>query len=367
MSQNLEIGLIIKGLTGDTNTLNTKNSLGSDTFVVNDTRNVGIGTNNPSERLEVSGKTKTESLQITSGATNIGYVLTLTDINGNSEWQAPVGIFSISGVTPISSSTVGNNSVISIPHSKADGSTKGAAAFNSSDFNDNGNGLISIDYVNGQSASASTKGFVTSTNWTSFNNKQNTVTLTTTGSTGVATFNPTTGALNVPTYGGSTGSGLGYTLLFGFSSTQNVISTAFPETYVFGPNVDGEWLLVANDRFSRRNRAIKSGTIKSASVMIELASTYPGPTTGATMNLYLQNITSGTSHTIDATFPVNSATTSNGWSGVPPSRNTFYAFSPEVQVTQGDQLQIRFTPRSFAQGWTSSVVISEMIVYLFIE
>jgi hypothetical protein len=150
MSQNLEIGLIIKGLTGDTNTLNTKNSLGSDTFVVNDTRNVGIGTNNPSERLEVSGKTKTESLQITSGATNIGYVLTLTDINGNSQWQAPVGIFSISGVTPISSSTVGNNSVISIPHSKADGSTKGAAAFNSSDFNDNGNGLISIDYVNGQ-------------------------------------------------------------------------------------------------------------------------------------------------------------------------------------------------------------------------
>ena len=48
---------------------------------------VGIGTENPSEKLEVSGKTKTTTLQITSGATN-GYILT-SDSNGNGIWQAP--------------------------------------------------------------------------------------------------------------------------------------------------------------------------------------------------------------------------------------------------------------------------------------
>lgn len=42
--------------------------------------------------------------------------------------------------------------------------------FNSSDFNLASN-LISIDYTNGQSASGSNKGFLTSADWTTFNNK----------------------------------------------------------------------------------------------------------------------------------------------------------------------------------------------------
>jgi trimeric autotransporter adhesin len=46
--------------------------------------NVGIGTTTPSEKLEVSGKTKTTNFQMTNGATN-GYVLQ-SDASGNGTW-----------------------------------------------------------------------------------------------------------------------------------------------------------------------------------------------------------------------------------------------------------------------------------------
>jgi hypothetical protein len=50
--------------------------------------NSGFGTSTPTERLEVNGKTKTTTLQVTSGATT-GYILT-SDSSGNGTWQAPV-------------------------------------------------------------------------------------------------------------------------------------------------------------------------------------------------------------------------------------------------------------------------------------
>lgn len=58
---------------------------------------VGIGTDTPSEKLEVSGKTKTTNFQMTSGATN-GYVLT-SDASGNGTWQKPTGYQNYSAVT----------------------------------------------------------------------------------------------------------------------------------------------------------------------------------------------------------------------------------------------------------------------------
>lgn len=68
--------------------------------------------------------------------------------------------------TPLSRST----NTISIANAAADGTTKGAATFTTADFNDS-SGLISIDYTNGQAASGSTKGFLSSSDWTTFNNK----------------------------------------------------------------------------------------------------------------------------------------------------------------------------------------------------
>lgn len=59
---------------------------------------------------------------------------------------------------------------LSIADAVADGSTKGAATFNASDFN-SASGVISLDYTNGQAANGSTNGFLTSADWTTFNNK----------------------------------------------------------------------------------------------------------------------------------------------------------------------------------------------------
>ena len=49
--------------------------------------NVGIGTTTPGEKLEVSGKTKTTTFQMTTAPT-AGYVLT-SDASGNGTWAAP--------------------------------------------------------------------------------------------------------------------------------------------------------------------------------------------------------------------------------------------------------------------------------------
>lgn len=56
------------------------------------------------------------------------------------------------------------------PLAVADGTTIGVAGFTAADFNSSA-GIISLDYTNGQSASSSTKGFVTSTDWNSFYNR----------------------------------------------------------------------------------------------------------------------------------------------------------------------------------------------------
>jgi hypothetical protein len=62
--------------------------------------------------------------------------------------------------------------ITSVPDAVADGSTKGIASFNASDFNST-SGNISIDYTNAPSSSASVKGFLTSTDWSAFDAKNN--------------------------------------------------------------------------------------------------------------------------------------------------------------------------------------------------
>ncbi len=74
---------------------------------------------------------------------------------------------------------------VSIANAVADGATKGAAAFTASDF-DATSGVISIDYTNGQAASAANKGFLTSADWSTFNAKVS-------ASRSIATTSPLTG------------------------------------------------------------------------------------------------------------------------------------------------------------------------------
>lgn len=78
--------------------------------------------------------------------------------------------------SPLSGGSAGSEGAsltIAIDNAAADGSTKGAASFTANDF-DASSGNISIDYTNGQAASTSTKGYLTSTDWNTFNGKLST-------------------------------------------------------------------------------------------------------------------------------------------------------------------------------------------------
>ena len=88
------------------------------------------------------------------------------------------------------------NRTLTIANAAADGATKGAATFTAADFN-SVTGLISIDYPNGLAANTTTKGFLTSADWNTFNNKAGAFSsgnLTETGS-GVLTITGGTGSV----------------------------------------------------------------------------------------------------------------------------------------------------------------------------
>lgn len=141
---------------------------------------------------------------------------------------------------------------LSIADAAADGTTKGAAAFTASDFN-SAAGVISIDYANGQSASSSTKGFLTSADWTRFDSfKTQTISVSVDGSGGVITAG-NKGYVRVPyactisfwsiiTTGGGTGAVLSFDIL----RANNTI----PSLSIVGagtkPNVSGATQLSAN-------------------------------------------------------------------------------------------------------------------------
>ena len=101
----------------------------------------------------------------------------------------------VAGTSPISSSagaqdlSANRTWTVSIANAAADGSTKGAASFTASDF-DASSGNISLDYTNGQAASGGNKGFLTSADWTTFNNK--------TSTSVTHTINGTAGQIRVP-------------------------------------------------------------------------------------------------------------------------------------------------------------------------
>jgi hypothetical protein len=109
-----------------------------------------------------------DNLMVGNGTTWQSKTLpTCTDTSGNHlNYDATTNTFTCG--TSSSGGTPGN--------ALADGTTKGIATFTASDFNDNGSGVISLDYTNGQAATASLKGFLTSADWTTFNSKQSVLT-----------------------------------------------------------------------------------------------------------------------------------------------------------------------------------------------
>jgi hypothetical protein len=117
----------------------------------------------------VIGSGTTIQVAQSSGSTS-GYLSSTDWTTFNNKGSGTVT--SIATSSPITGGTITGSGTIGISDAKADSLTKGAATFKDSDFNDDGAGLISIDYTNGQSATTSTKGFLTSTDWNTFNGKQ---------------------------------------------------------------------------------------------------------------------------------------------------------------------------------------------------
>jgi len=130
-------------------------------------QSLAVGTSGTDFAISSSSSTHTFNLP-TASATNRGALSSADWTTFNNKGSGTVT--SVTGSSPIASSG-GATPAISIADAAADGTTKGAAAFTAADFNATA-GVISIDYTNGQAASASAKGFLTSADWTTFNGKQ---------------------------------------------------------------------------------------------------------------------------------------------------------------------------------------------------
>ncbi len=106
--------------------------LRSDAMVVLKNGNVGIGTSIPANKLEVAGKIKTTTLQISSGAAS-GYLLQ-SDVNGNASWISPSSLsdndWTVNGNNMYSSVTGNVGIGTSTPGAKLD--VDGSATFNES-------------------------------------------------------------------------------------------------------------------------------------------------------------------------------------------------------------------------------------------
>jgi hypothetical protein len=133
---------------------------------------IAIGTSGTNFNIASLGTTHTFNLP-TASATNRGALSSTDWSTFNSKLSSTR---TISTTSPLSGGgDLSADRTLSIADAIADGTTKGASTFTASDFN-SASGVISIDYTNGQSASGSTKGFLTSVDWTTFNNKQSAIT-----------------------------------------------------------------------------------------------------------------------------------------------------------------------------------------------
>ena len=170
-----------------------------------------------------STATTNYSVQLQDGTEGIGKVLTSMTADGKAQWQTPASgtVTSVTGTSPLVSSG-GATPAISIPAA----TTLVNGYLTSTDwttFDNKGNGTVtsvaaltlgttgtdlSSTVATGTStpvitlqvptASAANRGALSSSDWTIFNAKQATISLTTTGTSGAATLIGTT--LNIPQY-----------------------------------------------------------------------------------------------------------------------------------------------------------------------
>jgi hypothetical protein len=173
-----------------------------------------------------SGNSKIGLFELGSLTNNTARTFTFPDASGTIALTSNITVTSITGNSPISVAAVGTAYAISI-----------------------------------QQASSGQNGFLSSSDWTTFNNKQGAITLTTTGSSGAATFIGNT--LNIPNYGSALS---GYLPLTGGTLTGGLYINP-TNTGVIGLDVASNNTIFRSDNLEGFKRKLQitmgSGTLVS--------------------------------------------------------------------------------------------------------
>jgi hypothetical protein len=257
----------------------------------------------------VIGSGTTIQVAQSSGSTS-GYLSSTDWTTFNNKGNGTVT--SITASSPLTGGTITTSGSIGIGDAKADSLTKGASTFKDSDFNDDGAGLISIDYTNGQSANTTTKGFLTSTDWNTFNGKQDLLV----SGTNIKTVNGTTllGSGNLTT--------LGYTL-----SVQALTSSPVDAQTIYFGNLPKAPVTVAA---TSKVYIPKAGTIKRAEI-------------------YCYSGTAGTNQAWSGYIRLNNTTdTLIATLSVATSERVFSNSSLSIAVVAGDYFEIKFINPTWA-------------------
>ena len=147
----------------------------------------GIGLTNLSATSPILYNNLTGDFSIQQSSTSQGGYLSSTDWNTFNGKQNAITLTT----TGTSGAATLIGATLNIPNYT--GLTLGALSATSPLLYNNSTGVFSIQVANG-----SQNGYLSSTDWSTFNNKQGTITLTTTGTSGAATFSG--GTLNIPNY-----------------------------------------------------------------------------------------------------------------------------------------------------------------------
>lgn len=185
--------------------------------------NVIIGTSTDSGyKLDINGTVRTQgkltlgSSIIASGASEgtSGQVLTSNGVGAAPSWSTISG----SGITTLNTLTATTQTF--------------ATGTSGTDFNISSS--TSTHTFNIPTSSATNRGLLSSANWTTFNSKQDAITLTTTGTSGAATLTGST--LNIPQYSGG---GSSYTFSTGLTNSSGTVTSNLSTGISGGQSVIG--------------------------------------------------------------------------------------------------------------------------------
>jgi hypothetical protein len=179
--------------------------------------NIGVGAApSGSYKFEVTGTSKVSGV-LTLGSTlsNGTYTYTLPAATGTLALVGGAGVGTVTSVAALTLGTTGTDLSSTVANSTT----------------------TPVITLNVPTASAANRGALSSADWSTFNSKQGTITLTTTGTSGAATFSANT--LNIPNYGSALSGYVPYTgatanldlgafslTTFGVSSTNTISTTA---------------------------------------------------------------------------------------------------------------------------------------------